>query len=112
MRSAYSVEGSNRKCKDKSGWFASRQGQAIGTTGGLRRKVSSDVPLAQLSKPHHRTSLPLLPDHDSQPAPDPLIKALPHRGSAHHKKAPLWSAGLRSGQRVQPVKRSHRICPG
>src|SRR5262249_40199735 len=47
----------------------------IGTTGGLCPKVTSDVPLAQSSKPH-RASLPLLRDHGSQPAPSPLIQNL------------------------------------
>jgi hypothetical protein len=51
----------------------------MGTAGGLCRKVTSDVPLAQSSKPH-RASLPLLPDHGSQPAPNPLIQTLQHRG--------------------------------
>src|SRR6266852_5921591 len=55
------------------------QGRAVGqmpgtmrTAGGLSREGRSDVPLAQLSKPHLAT-LPLLPDHGSQPTPYPLL---------------------------------------
>src|SRR5271169_5607118 len=72
------IEVSNRKC--------GLQGRAVGqtpgtmrTAGGLSRKGRSDVPLAQLFKPHLAT-LPLLPDHGSQPAPYPFLQPMQHRG--------------------------------
>ena len=49
------------------------------TASGLSRKGRSDVPLAQFYKPH-LAALPLLPDHGSQPAPDPMIQPFQHRG--------------------------------
>src|SRR6266699_7222865 len=65
------IEVSNRK--------GGLQGRAVGqtpgtmrTAGGLSREGRSDVPLAQLLKPH-LAALPLLPDHGSQPAPYPFL---------------------------------------
>ena len=53
--------------------------RSVGTASGLRRKVRPYVPMAQSSKPY-RASLPLLPDHGSQPAPNPFFQPLQHRG--------------------------------
>src|SRR5713226_3880574 len=71
------VEVSNRK--------SGGQGRTVGytpwtmrTAGGLSREGRSDVPLAQLLKPH-LAALPLLPNHGSQPAPDPFFQPVQHR---------------------------------
>src|ERR1035437_4195806 len=65
------IEVSNRKC--------GLQGRAVGQTpgtmraaSGLSREGRSDIPLAQLRKPH-LAALPLLPDHGSQPASHPCL---------------------------------------
>jgi len=72
------VEVSDRKSALQGGTVR-QPPRPMGTAGGLCRKVNADVPLTQSSKPH-RASLPLLPDHGSQPSPDPLIQTTQHRG--------------------------------
>jgi len=53
--------------------------RSVGTASGLRRKVMSNVPLAQ-PRESHWASLPLLPDPGPQPAPDPFLQPLQQRG--------------------------------
>src|SRR5215467_11261012 len=45
-------------------WAVRESPRTMGTTGGLCRKVASDVPWAQSREPHR----PPLPDHGSHPA--------------------------------------------
>ena len=71
------VEVSNREGQGQGGTVR-QPPRAVGTTGGLCRKVRSDVPLAEPSKPH-LAPLPLLPDGGSQPTANPLLQPLQHR---------------------------------
>src|SRR6266568_2746441 len=84
------IEVSNRK--------GGLQGRAVGQTpgtmraaSGLSRKGRSDVPLAQLLKPHLAT-LPLLPDHGSQPASHPFFQPTQHRGRLAEAEVTLPSS--------------------
>src|SRR5437870_11572117 len=65
------IEVSNRKGGLQGGAVGQTPG-TMRTASGLSREGRSDVPLAQLLKPH-LAALPLLPDHGSQPASHPCL---------------------------------------